>query len=516
MAAADLLVCGARVHGVDGAEAVAVTGDRITAVGSRVGLVALRGPDTLVLEVPGGLVCPGFHDAHAHLVALAESRREVDLHGMDLAAIREAVARVAAGRQPGRWVVGRGFDPELFRGAGTTARDLLDAATTAHPVLLRSHDYHAVAMSSLALRQTGFETPGDLEVVDVGADGRPTGILRELAAMAASAQCRDVTPEELSRATLEACFDLARAGITVVHDMSGTRPHETLRALDDASCLPFDVLATLSPADAADPNLARPGELFRVIGMKAFLDGALGSRTARLLAPYEGESCHCGVEVTPAEEAREAVARAASAGLPSFLHAIGDAAVRTALDVLTAHPGAPGRRLRHRVEHAQMIDDADLPRFAAHGVAASVQPVHLALDAPLVHRHWGGRSREAFPLRRLLDSGARVAFGSDTPIETFDVLQGIACAVRRVGRDGTPLHPEEAVTVAEAIDAYTAGAAWAAGVEQEMGAVRAGALAHLTVLSEDVARRPEALGETRIAATVSRGVVLHAAEGVRG
>lgn len=496
-----LIVCGARVHGVPGADAVAVLGDRIAAVGARRDVLALRGPATHVVDRPRALVCAGFHDAHAHLLSLVEARAETDLHGMDVAQIADAVARAAAARPGDRWVVGRGYDPELFRGAETTPRALLDTAAPGRLVLLRSHDWHSVALSGAALERTGFAS-------DPGAAA--TGVLRETAAAAASVQCADLGDAELARGAIEACFGLARAGITAIHEMSGSRRQRILRELDESGCLPLDVFATLSPEDAAGAEtahaLSRPGDRFRVAGMKAFLDGALGSRTAHLLAPYEGEACHCGVEVVAPDRAREMVAAAAAHGLPSFLHAIGDAAVRSALGAFAAGPG-----LRHRVEHAQMIHDTDLPRFAAQGVAASVQPVHMALDAPLVHRHWGARSHEAFPVRRLLDSGARVAFGSDAPIETFDVLQGIACAVRRTGRDGTPLHPEESVTAAEAIDAYTSGAAWAVSADDEMGTVREGGVASLTLLSEDVAAHPEALADARIAATVVRGRVLHEA-----
>jgi predicted amidohydrolase YtcJ len=521
MTAPDLIVCGARVHGVDGAEAVCVEGARISAVGSRAGMLALRGPGTRVLDVPRGLVCAGFHDAHAHLVPLAEARLEIDLHGLALDRIRDAVAAAAARETPGRWIVGRGFDPELFRGTGTTARALLDPISKGHPVLLRSHDYHAVALNSAAMSASGFlPAPESFEggVIDRDSAGEPTGILRETASIPAQALCSDRTPEELSRAAIEASFAFAKAGVTAIHDMSGSRQQAILRALDDTGCLPLDVFATVSPNAVAglDPEtdaaaLTRPGIRFRVVGMKAFLDGALGSRTAHLLHPYEGEACHRGVEVVAKEQAVTMAAAAAAAGLPSFFHAIGDAAVRAALDVLSAQRGPEGKRLRHRVEHAQMIADADLPRFAAAGIVASVQPVHLAIDAPLVHRHWGARSREAFPVRRLLDSGAHVAFGSDAPIETEDVVQGIDCAVRRTGRDGTVLHREEAVTAAEAIDAYTTGAAWAAGAEREFGTVRSGGVASLTVLSEDVARHPEALRDARCAATVVRGEVLHEA-----
>jgi predicted amidohydrolase YtcJ len=152
-----------------------------------------------------------------------------------------------------------------------------------------------------------------------------------------------------------------------------------------------------------------------------------------------------------------------------------------------------------------MIHDADLPRFARAGIVASMQPVHMALDAPLVHRRWGARAAEAFPLRRLLDSKAPVAFGSDAPIETCDVLDGIRCAVRRTGRDGTALSPAESVSPAEAIAAYTSGAAWAVGRETSSGALRVGEAADVTLLTEDVAARPESLADARVLATIVRG-----------
>lgn len=520
--APDLIVCAGRVFGADGCDAVAISGERIEAIGSRAGMLALRGPSTLVIDRPQALITPGIHDAHVHLGHLGAARTEIDLHGLDLAGVRDAVAAVAATRDPLRWIVGRGFDPEIFRGSGVTAVSLLDAAAPDHAVLLRSHDYHAVALNTRALHVTGF-LPSKLHieggVEDRDAAGAFTGILREQSAVHASVQCNDVTREELATAVLRGIAEMHRAGITTVTDMSGTRHHEILRMLDDGNCLPLDVFATLSPADVADLELRREGSRLRIVGMKTFLDGALGSRTAHLLEPYEGETCHCGVAVLPADEVDAAVRGAAEAGLPSYLHAIGNAAVRTALDALARHPHdgtarSGDRRLRHRVEHAQMIHDADLPRFAALGIAASMQPVHIATDASVAHRHWGKRSREAFPVRRLLDSGARVAFGSDTPIETFDVLEGIARATSRRGRDGTLLSAGEAVTVEEALVAYTSTAAWCAGAEREHGVLRRGAVASLTLFSRDIARSPEALADTTIDATIVRGSVVHAGDGV--
>jgi predicted amidohydrolase YtcJ len=338
---------------------------------------------------------------------------------------------------------------------------------------------------------------------DRDAAGAPTGIVREMAAIRASAYAEDLSGAELADAVAAVFPELHRAGVTAVHEMSGSRVHPALRSLDETGRLGVDVYATVSPGDAGGAELRAPGRAFTVVGMKTFLDGALGSRTAHLLAPYEGDAAHRGVEVLPPDETRRLVAETAAAGLPSYLHAIGDAAVRAALDALESAPG-----LRHRVEHAQMVHDDDLPRFARAGIVASMQPVHMALDAPIVHRHWGARSREAFPTRRLLDSGAIVAFGSDAPIETCDALAGIRCATSRRGRDGTALSPDEAVSPAEAIAAYTRGAAAAVSRENSTGSLRVGDAANVTLLTEDVVARPESLADCAVAATIVRGQVV--------
>jgi predicted amidohydrolase YtcJ len=501
------IVCGARAFGADGADSVVVRDGRIAAVTTRRLAMASRAATTRVIDAPRGLVCPGFHDAHAHLVTLGIARREVDLHGLDLAGIVAAIRAVAATRPVNRWIIGRGFDPEVFRLGDVTARAALDAIETA-PVLLRSHDYHSAALNTLGMIRAGFlPRPPQIDGgrVDVDAAGAPTGMLGEMSAFAASAQAEDLTVAETAEAVTAAIPEMHRAGITAVHDMSGSRAHAALRALDAAGRLPLDVYATVSPGEAAVEALRAPGRVMSVVGMKAFLDGALGSRTAHLLEPYEGDACHKGVAVLPPETVREMVRASAAAGLPSFLHAIGDAAVRTALDALEGARGPRGERLRHRVEHAQMIHDDDLPRFARAGIVASMQPVHMALDAPIVHRNWGARAREAFPMRRLLASGAHVAFGSDAPIETCDVLAAIRCAVSRRGTDGTPLSPDESISPADAIAAYTSGAAWAVSRESASGALRVGDAANVTVLTEDVAGRPESLADAAVAATIVRG-----------
>ncbi len=508
--APDLIVTADRLFDAVG-DAVAVRAGVICAVGEASVLLRTRGPRTRVIEASGGLVCAGFHDAHAHLAATGLAKVEIDLHGMSadriVAAVREATRR----SEPGRWIIGRGFDPALFPADGTTARSTLDDAALDHPVLLRSHDYHCAALNTAGLARAGFlPIPPTIDggVIETDAHGAPTGLTREMAANRASEAADDLTVDERADAVAAVIPDLFRSGLTAVHDMSGSRWQSDLRALDAAGRIGVAVYATVSPADVEREALTMPGEHLKVTGMKVFLDGALGTRTALLLDPYEDDPTHVGIAVTSRECAQECVERAARNGLASYLHAIGDGAVRTAFDAVTGVRGPADAPLRHRVEHAQMVHDDDLPRFAEHGVIASVQPVHMAEDTAIVARHWGTRSREAFPLRRLADSGAVLAFGSDMPIETFDVLAGIRCAVRRTGRDGTTLHADEALTVGETLRAYTAGAAFAVGAENALGSLRRGMRASLTVLSHDIDRHADALDDVGVVLTVVDGEVV--------
>ena len=508
--APDLIVTADRLFDAGG-NAVAIQNGLISGVGEATSILRSRGPRTRVIEVPGGLVCAGFHDAHAHLAATGLARLEIDLHGLSAADIVAAVRAAAQAREPNRWIVGRGFDPALFPADGTTARVALDDAALVHPVLLRSHDYHCAALNSCGLVRAGFlPVPPTIAggVIEVDGHGAPTGLTREMAANRASEAADDLTVDERADAIAAVIPDLFRSGLTAVHDMSGSRWQSDLRALDAAGRLGVAVYATVSPADVETEALTMPGERLTVTGMKVFLDGALGTRTALLLDAYEDDPTHVGIAVTSRASADECVERAARNGLASYLHAIGDGAVRTALDAVTGVRGPADAPLRHRVEHAQMVHDDDLPRFAEHGVIASVQPVHMAEDAAIVARHWGTRSREAFPLRRLADSGAALAFGSDMPIETFDVLAGVRCAVHRTGRDGTTLHADEALTVGESLRAYTAGAAFAVGAENTLGALRPGMRASLTVLSHDIDRHADALDDVGIALTVVDGEVV--------
>ena len=259
-------------------------------------------------------------------------------------------------------------------------------------------------------------------------------------------------------------------------------------------------------------------ERLRIGGLKAFADGALGARTAYMLEPFEGEPDNCGIAVSEADHLKELVGKASLAGLAAFVHAIGDRANREVLDAVEASRKAgEGLHLRHRIEHTQILHPDDMPRLAELGVIASMQPIHATQDMLLADELWGSRSAGAYAYRSLLDNGAVLAFGSDSPVEDLDVMVGIHAAVTRRRADGSPgpegWYPEQRLTVTEAVHAYTAGAAYASGEEEIKGTLSPGKLADLVVLSQDIFDiDPMAILETDVVATMLDGAFVYAQE----
>jgi predicted amidohydrolase YtcJ len=259
-------------------------------------------------------------------------------------------------------------------------------------------------------------------------------------------------------------------------------------------------------------------EWIRIGAVKIFSDGSLGARSAFMLAPYEGEPQNVGIAIAGAEHLNRQVEKAARAGLALHIHAIGDLANRTVLDAIERMRKAGiGRHLRHRIEHAQVLDVADLPRFAALNVVASMQPIHATQDMLLADAHWGVRARLAYAWSSLLSAGAQLAFGSDAPVETPDVLQGLYAATTRRRADGAPgpegWYPEECLSIGEALYAYTVGAAQSVGMENIQGRIAPGMLADLVVLDRDpLAGEPAALLETGVVATIIGGEVVFGAQ----
>jgi predicted amidohydrolase YtcJ len=395
------------------------------------------------IDLQGGCLLPGFTDSHVHFPTWALTRRELQLRGSRddvLALVAETVPRV----QHGRWLRGFGWtdlEPSL---------EALDAVTGDVPTALLAHDWHSLWVNSAALAhaQGDLERPGG--EVDVQA-----GVLREEAAWSFRDRFTLATHEELVEATRAALPAAAARGVTAIHCKDGLiGSREVYAELE----LPFRVWQSL-PAKRLDE---RPDYV------KAYMDGTLGSQTARLL---DGS----GVEITSRDEFEEIVRAATAAGVPVAVHAIGDLANREALDVFEAVADA----VRPRIEHAQCLHPDDIPRFAALGVTASIQPSMAVSDEALAERLWAGRLDGAYAYRSLHASGARLALGSDAPVEEMDPLQGLRDAVLREWRSHEALHLQAA------LEALTVTPAWLEGNGELRGQLRPGRLADLVILDRD-------------------------------
>lgn len=533
---ANLVLYNGRIYTMDRAgpqvQAVAVFGNKIAAVGNDTQIKHLLAPDGRAIDLEGRTVLPGLTDSHLHFVAYALRLTRIDLSGIKSKA--EAVRRVAERAhttKPGEWLLGGGWDRNLWEDVSFPSKEDLDSVTPHNPVALSSKDGHSLWVNSLALTRAGVtaETPSPPggEIEREPGTGEPTGILKENAEDLVESIIEDPSLGTIESALRAAIANAQRAGLTGIHDCEGELAFAAFQELLKNDELGLRVLMHI-PVKNLDDAIGlglRTGfgsEQLRVGGVKMFADGALGSRTAAMLAPYEDEPLNLGIVVTPKEGMRELVSKASRAGLSVAIHAIGDRANRDVLDVLEeSRQSDKGRGLRHRIEHAQLLHPADIPRLAKLGVIASMQPIHATSDMEMVKRHWGEeRARGAYAWRSLLDAGTVLAFGSDCPVETLDPLVGIHAAVTRRRADGSPgpegWHPGERITVEDAVRAYTLGAAYASGEERVKGSITPGKLADLVVLSQDIfAIPPMAILDTEVEATILDGQFVYGS-GVTG
>lgn len=510
------------------AEAVLVREGRIAFVGDDAEVEDALGAGAATIDLRGRLAVPGFCDAHVHLLELGISRQVVNLRGAR--SLEEAVGRVrerAERTPPGQWVRGHGWDQNEWAEPTFPGRRSLDEAAPESPVALAHTSGHATWVNSrtLALAGIGVDTPDPPGGrIDRDADsGEPTGILYETAGRLV----RDAMPELDEAQRREALKEAVRyaqsLGVTAAHDMGmGRRTLAALRGLREREELGLRVCVYLD-RERLDEFIAeglRTGdgdEVLSIGGAKFVSDGALGSQTAFMLEPLEGQPDNYGVAVIPPEELRELVRKALKAGLAPAVHAIGDRANREALDIYEQELGAE-RRLRPRIEHCQLLHPQDIPRFAALGVVASMQPVHATSDMHKADRLWGSRSAGAYAFRSLLGSGARLAFGSDSPVETMDVIVGIHAAVTRRRADGEPAggwYPQQRLSVEEAVTGYTLGGAYAAGQEAILGSISPGKVGDLAVLSRDIFALGDAMDilTAQVDLTILGGQVVYEREG---
>lgn len=485
-------------------------GSKIEAVGDMSEFARMSGVE---VEDPGGkLVLPGLVDAHLHLVGYALALKRVDL--ASTRSVDEALKMIgtrAASLGEGEWLRGRGWDKQHWGVDRFPDRDMLDRVVPDNPAALSSRDGHLVwvnsaALAELDLDRTGIEIEGG--EVETGPSGKPTGIFKEKAADLVLSRLEEVGSEDGDTAIRDACRKLRSLGFTGVHTSENAASLEILEHADDMGMVSLNTVRMLEVRGPEDIDRAvdRPG----VTHIKVLADGALGSQTACMLEPYEGQPDNSGIMAVPKPRLRVLVRRSVEAGFAMAVHAIGDRANLEVLDVFEEVRGTDaGRDALLRVEHVQVVQAEDVPRFGKLGIVASMQPIHLVGDTPVAERYWGARSRYAYAFRSILDTGGTLAFGSDAPIEDPDPLKGIHAAVTRrdpEDRDSSAWYAEECITVFEAIDAYTAGSAVAAGTPDRTGGIRPGMRADLTVLDRDITKGdPGAILDGRVVLTVIGG-----------
>jgi predicted amidohydrolase YtcJ len=511
------------------AEALAIRDGRIVALGTSDTVRAMATPATRVIDVQGRRVVPGFNDAHWHLPL----RRPIDLSGAGtLQEIQRRLAPARAGGTSAEWVLGRGWGPTDFPGREPHRR-VLDADFPARPVLLTDRDGHQVLVNGHVLALAGItrdtpDPPNGRIVRD--ATGEPTGLLQEAAMALAQRLLPAVTPDEAYAAVLGELHQAAAFGLTSVQDASasdagGLRVAAYQRAAREGT-LPIRVRASMPfEKGVTAQRLAelvglrdahRDGWLsFGIV--KGMLDGTVDAHTAAMLEPFADRPTESGLPMWDQATLNVTVAAYDKAGLQVQLHAVGDRAVRMALDAY-AHAarvnGTSGRR--HRIEHVEVASAADLPRFRQLGVIASTQAMFASPDAVTLGNFapalGPARASRADAFALFDEAGASQAFGSDYPVFTMEVMRGIHAAVTRQLPDGTPVggwYPRNRIDVATALRHYTAGAAYASRDDHEKGTLAPGRMADLAVLSEDVfAVAPEHLWRVKAVVTVVGGRIV--------
>lgn len=531
---ADLVLRNAVVHTVNPARpragAVAIGGGRILAVGNDEDVQGHIGPETRVRDLDGRTVVPGFDDSHAHLLGIGFARFDVDLMGTrSYDEVVDRASTAAKGREAGEWILGRGWHEEKWsivpseRVRGFPTHDALSEVTPKNPVLLRRADGHATLANARALSDLGItpetKAPEGGEIVR-HADGRPTGVFVDNAQDLLKAPAR--TAGEQRRALELAMDECLEKGVTSLTDAGATvEMLDLYRGFAQAGRLKTRIYAMVSGHETlkavGTPQIGLGDGFLTIRSMKLYADGALGSRGAALLEPYDDDPGNRGLVVTPRADLLEAVRDALRRGFQVGTHAIGDRGNRMVLDVYqeALSEAAPGESPRLRIEHAQTLDAADIPRFGALGVLPVMQGIHCTSDRPWAPRRLGeARVKEgAYVWRKLLDSGARIVNGTDAPVEDLAPLQNFYASVTRQDADGNPpggFDPDQRMTREEALRSMTLDGAFASFEESLKGSVTVGKRADLVVLSRDILAVPddELLG-TKVLATIVDGRLLY-------
>ena len=541
--AADLIVTHAKVWTVDRsqpkAEAIAVLGERIVAVGSSAEVDAWRGPNTRIIDAGGKLVVPGFNDAHVHFV---DGGRQLDAVQLNDATTPEEFKRRIAERvkitPKGEWMEGGDWDETKWPLSQMPTRQLIDDVTGDTPVFLSRYDGHVAFVNSVALRLAGVtaatpDPPGGTMLRD--AQGNPTGILKDAAMNAVLKVIPPLTHEQRMKAAKRALVHAASLGVTSFQYMDNGDAADTyadfavfseLLERGELTARGYFAPSVVSWDDQAKIGVRRAfgSSWLRIGALKGFADGSLGATTAYFFDPYNDSPGNRGLlsdQMQPPSAMRDRMLKADAAGLQLCTHAIGDQGISMILDFyadIVKQHGPADRRFR--IEHAQHMAAKDFDRFAQLGVIASVQPYHAIDDGRWAEKRIGrDRASRTYAFRTFLDHGVHLAFGTDWEVAPLNPMFGLYAAVTRATLDDKNPQgwfPEQKLTVAEAVEAYTMGSAYAEFQDKEKGSITAGKLADIVVLSDDIfSIDPVKIRDVGVLRTIVGGKQVYAAEGLQ-
>src|SRR3954463_4781022 len=529
---ATLVVINAAVYTVDkqhsNAEAVAVIGDRIVAVGSRAEIDLWRGPETKVIDAGGKLLLPGFNDAHVHFIQGGAQLEQVQL--TDAATPEEFATRIAAQvkKTPkGEWILGGRWDETKWPKPDLPTKELVDSVTGNIPIFVDRYDGHEALANSAAMKLAGVnaktpDIPGGVITRDV--NGNPTGIFKDAAMPLIYKAIVPMTHEQRLRAARGALKHAASLGVTSVQHMNpefaDVAAYSELAEKGELTARIYAVPMETDWRDQAKVGIrhAWGSSYLRLGAVKGYADGSLGSRTAYMFEPFIDDAANSGLlsdEMHPPSAMRDRLMQADAAGLQLRVHAIGDRAISMMLDIFADIEKEHGYHdQRFAIEHAQHMAHKDFERFAKLHVIASIQPYHAIDDGRWAEGRLGHeRARYSYAWRSFLDQGVTLAFGTDWPVAPLDPMVGLYAAVPRATLDGKNPGgwiPEEKITLPEAVAAYTMGAAFAEFQDSENGSITPGKLADMIILSDNIFDlKPEAIRNVKVKTTIVGGKVVY-------
>jgi len=506
------------------AEAVVFDGNRIAWIGNNADIVGIPADEYELINLNGRTMLPSFGDAHVHFSYFALSFTLFDLsHCRSYEDTLRNIRKNAKNLKNREWLLGGGWNHETWTKRRLPHKRDLDKICPNNPAAVSSRDEHMLWANSRALKAAkidrNMEDPPGGEIVR-DENGEPTGVLKESACMIVYSEIKAPPKRKAFKTIQRAEEECHRRGVTAVGNFDGPDDFALLQEYHRERGLKVRIrqympVRFLDQLKALEIRGGLGDDYLNIRGIKIFSDGALGSKTALMFKPYSGERKNCGIEVSSVEDMARWAKTAASLGLSTAIHAIGDRAVSNSLDALEQLPNA-GRRLRNRIEHVQISRPKDIGQFAKLNVIASVQPSHCSTDIDLARRLWGRRTKYSYAYSSLLKAGAKVAFGSDAPIEHLNPLEGIYSAVTRRSWDGSKqFHREQELGIYEAVRGFTSDCAYALHDETLYGTISLGKSADVIIMDNDPFEvRPGDLSKLEIAATFFEGSCVYSGEDI--